>query len=182
MAVDVAKSAKERSTLWTPRNRSASERRSAFEMSWRPTAPRTGPKPMAGPANVLAWIFSTSDWRVIIETRTLTRILAPSDQATPCVSELVWISISSASGRSHDCENRPSVMNVSLNAPARARFGRNRVYDHNANPVHSPAMAPVRVAPGQYSPNTISGANWAAAANDNRPMDASAADWSVASR
>jgi hypothetical protein len=76
-------------------------------------------------------------------------MLAPSDQATPCVSELVWMFTSSASGLSHDCENRPSVMNASLNAPARARFGRNRVYDHKANPVHRPAMAPVRVAPVQ---------------------------------
>ena len=127
MRVDAAKSAKDRSTLCTPRKRSASERRSVLVISWRATAARTGPNPLLGPAKVRAWIFSTSDCRVLIDTMTLTSIFAPSDQATPCVSELVCMSTSSASGRNHDCENSPSVMNASLKAPARARFGRNRV-------------------------------------------------------
>ena len=75
---------------------------------------------------------------------------------------------------------RPCSIKLASNRPDLASVGRNNVYAHNRKPVVRPAKAPLRVERRQYIPRTISGMNWAAAANDSNPILARAADSSIA--
>jgi hypothetical protein len=60
------------------------------------------------------------------------------------------------------------------NQPDLAKDGSSRVYSHTAKPLDKPARAPARVAPRQYMPPMMAGANWATAAKLIRPMLTSA--------
>ena len=59
------------------------------------------------------------------------------------------------------------------NSPATAeREGSSNRKNQALTPTDTPKMAPTRVAPRQYSPISMAGANCATAEKDNKPMDA----------
>ena len=56
--------------------------------------------------------------------------------------------------------------------PPATKFGSSSVYVQTAKPASRPQNTPSRVAPRQYSPVMMAGANCATAANASNPMDA----------
>src|SRR6187402_3009953 len=63
--------------------------------------------------------------------------------------------------------------------PSATMLGTSNVYSQTKKPAARPPVTPARLAPGQYTAARMAGANWATAASDNVPIEASVGAFGV---